>query len=64
LKNCHLGAPLIELSAYFIDSENNERRYRRRKISATARNFPNEPRDVIVLADGDDPGKAAARECA
>jgi hypothetical protein len=29
-----------------------------------ALNLPNDVRDVIVLADGDDPGDAAARECA
>ena len=27
-------------------------------------NLPNEVRDVIVLADGDDPGESAARDCA
>ena len=27
-------------------------------------NLPREVRDVIVLADGDDPGEAAAQECA
>ena len=26
--------------------------------------LPNDVRDVIVLADGDDPGEAAARDCA
>jgi putative DNA primase/helicase len=29
-----------------------------------ALNLPQEINDVIVLADGDDPGEAAARDCA
>jgi len=30
----------------------------------SAFDLPREVRDVIVLADGDDPGEAAARDCA